>query len=225
VAASLTLQNETSADASGSDNITLPTCQAGDLLVVVQKLRSTTSSEANTYPRTISGYETKMNDATGTPRFCVAWKIATASDSGATITLRTSASGTNNSYAAYAYRADKPIEVLSEWGTRTVQTASIDWEAYIVATANPTAITLLGSYCPGAKASGFTVGVYSSTGAVSPRTWTATTAADAETTVATTFYVKRRFMTTCDSVSVDMDDEGAENTVGGIHLCVHVSAV
>lgn len=230
-ATTLTLHDSEIQTSGTTNTVTLPSCQEGDLLVVVQKITGTGAVDSynslnSQYPF-VNGFRCFGVQNLGDDIVGIFVKIAESTDNAGTVTLRTDTTTSVHEYIALAMRADAPIRCVTkasgDYHNTSFSATNIDSE---MLAGNPAANSFFSVRAgDAAQVAAFTIAAWSSTGAVNPRTWTSTNAEDTEVNTDTSFYVKYRWMNTgATTVTIDMDDEGASNWLAGVNLCLQVEA-
>lgn len=185
----------------GSDTITLPaSVQAGDLIVLFDR------SKGFSVPTKVvpTGFTEVRSDSGTNVRATYSYKIAVGGDASAVVTGQASS---NQDKVALVFSASRPLT-----------SAVVGFSGGQATDGDPTAINITAS---GGAAPLVVFGAWAnSAAAVSPRT--SSPAMDAEVTPATDFYTGYKIYNSSPAdVSVDMDDEGAANSLAGFYISVN----
>lgn len=187
--------------------ITIPAVAAGDLLIYFGTAYHTVTSTVSF--GSVSGF-TEIGSSAEPDDFVVAaaYKIATGSESGSSITNPFSNIQTYSHYVIAA-KANRPI----------LQATPASFATAAVLNANPTSqvVTSSGGTRPLIVVASFFT---SSSGGVDPRTFTPTE--DAESSAAAQYhYVKyKTYLSSFANVTVDMDNEGGYNSLASCYIQV-----
>jgi hypothetical protein len=194
---------QTSATNENTGSITGPaSIQAGDLLVLLDYAAVTPSPPAATVP---SGF-TQITTATGgLSRVVLSMKKATGAEASASLTGMIGNIG--DAKLLYVFRGNVPITVI--------QALSVGQQSTDL---NPTAQVVTAS---GGTPPLVVIGAYSSSGTVSPRTFTPAKDGEINTTnTGDQWLAYKIYNASPADVTIDMDDEGSENCLMSCYIRV-----
>jgi hypothetical protein len=187
---------------SATHEITVPTLQAGDMMVVSDYAFNASGRPALVTPSGFTNW-VDLEDVSGFGRLAVSYKIAVGDE-----TTLTCMNGTFFDTKILAiFRPDVPISTIMASTATSEATNGNPSAQNIVATSGTLPLVAIGVYLNGGLSS------------VDPRTMSPAATAELNSGATTAHYMKYQLQNvSLADVSIDMDDEGGDNMLAGGYL-------